>query len=99
MRPPQYWFLVILLSVSALAFVLLRHGEPLTDTDKAAQQRQVDRWWANEIAQEIKYIYDERTGLCYAYQAQKGYGGPTLSLVPYERVKNLLLNPPEHPPK
>lgn len=48
---------------------------------------------AHEVVQKIKYIYDERTGLCFA---RLGVG---LALVPYEKVKDHLLNPPEHPPK
>lgn len=48
------------------------------------------------IASDIEYIYDERTGLCYAYLWEgASNGGPALTLVPYETVKHLLLNPPK----
>lgn len=59
----------------------------------AARAEVADDEWARKIAAKIRYIYDERTGLCFA---RLGVG---LSLVPYEKVKDHLLNPPEKLPK
>ena len=49
--------------------------------------------WATETAENIRYIYEPRTGLCFALLGER-----TMSEVPYEKVKDYLLNPPETAP-
>ena len=47
----------------------------------------------DNIAKDIIYFYDKRTGICYAY-----YGGGdsrTITIVPYQLAKDHLVNPPE----
>jgi hypothetical protein len=53
---------------------------------------------ATEVAENIKYVYEPRTGLCFAVFC-KSYGMRVVSEVPYEKVKDHLINPPETPPK
>lgn len=47
----------------------------------------------DNIAEEIIYFYDKRTGICYAYY---GFGDArTMTIVPYQLAKDHLVNPPE----
>jgi len=48
-----------------------------------------------EVAKNIKYVYEPRTGLCFAFLVQGSEGA--MSEVPYEKVKDYLINPPEAP--
>jgi hypothetical protein len=48
-----------------------------------------------ETAEQIKYIYEPRAGLCFAILSQDQ--GIVVSEVPYEKVKDHLINPPENP--
>lgn len=66
-----------------------------------AEEKQKQQKWAIDNAIEntakIDYIYDKRTGLCFAYIWGGGAnGGPALAVVPLETVKDHLINPPEH---
>lgn len=55
-----------------------------------------NRLEGNRIAREVVYFYDERTGLCFARNGTVGSG---ITMVPYKKVKDVLLNPPEKPPE
>lgn len=51
-----------------------------------------------DIIEHLKYVYDDRSGLCYAYLREND-GDLALAVVPYEKVKYLLINPPKHTPE
>lgn len=46
------------------------------------------------ISREIVYFYDPRTDLCFAYYNAGSRNGLALTVVPYEKVKDHLVNPP-----
>lgn len=51
---------------------------------------------AIHVAEEVTYSYDERTGLCYACYSE-GFAETkcvTMTIVPYDAVKDYLVNPP-----
>lgn len=53
---------------------------------------------ANRVINDIKYIKDPRTNLCYAYYWGGGtYGGPTMTLVPEASIPPELLTIGEVP--
>ena len=58
---------------------------------------------AKKMVQDIVYVYDEKTGLCYACSFGKAansaenftnYDGAVMTIVPYDAVKDYLINPP-----
>jgi hypothetical protein len=54
---------------------------------------------AVKMVSEVQYVYDERTGLCFAYAwGGMANGGPVLTVVPYDAVKDHLINPPKTAP-
>lgn len=49
--------------------------------------------WANSVVDELTYLQDSRTGLCFAYYADYGSQGTVaLTNVPCGAVDGLLLN-------
>jgi hypothetical protein len=51
---------------------------------------------AKKLVQDLVYIKDEKSGLCFAYAWHSGsydnYGGPVFTNVPCEKVEKLLIN-------
>lgn len=48
-----------------------------------------------EVKQHVNYFQDKRTGLCYALM-DSGFHGTGISVVPCEKVQQLLDNPWSH---
>jgi hypothetical protein len=58
--------------------------------------RGTDQEVAKEVTDEIIYMQDVRTGLCYAYYwGGSAHGGPALTVVPCESCKAYLVNKAE----
>lgn len=58
---------------------------------------------AKQMVRDIVYVYDEKTGLCYACSFGKNtnsaenftnWDGAVMTIVPYDAVKDHLINPP-----
>jgi|GEM_PF-3362597 hypothetical protein len=64
----------------------------LEETSDASQEERVQRERCNRFAGSLLYFQDERTGLCFAYSYYGDRGG-AMTVVPYEEVKHLLVNP------
>ncbi|HBE90266.1 MAG: hypothetical protein A3G57_02600 [Candidatus Andersenbacteria bacterium RIFCSPLOWO2_12_FULL_45_8] len=85
--------LVVLILVLIIpVFVATRETPVSKEKDLASG----DMEWANCTVGEIRYIYEPRTGLCFAYISE--YNSSSIAVVPYEQVEKFLLNPPEASP-
>lgn len=68
----------------------------LDEAKKASEAANLKR--GEELASEILYFQDHRTGLCFGYMwGGAANGGPAFTLVPYEKVKDFLVNPDKKP--
>lgn len=90
--------IAVLINLAELTQKPQRKGMMEKARERENLQRQIEErrnLRAIEIGCDIIYFYDQRSGLCYALLPEKGKSGPSLTVVPYHKVKHLLVNPPE----
>lgn len=79
---------LVVMSGIAVTVVVMSPDDPVPSAEERIAK-------GEELAAKIVYFYDKRTDLAYAYMWDgAGNGGPAISVVPYEKVKDYLLNPP-----
>ena len=90
MRIALSFLLMVALGTSALLVSSCQSGE---DARAAHHERIVG--YARRAADEMVYVRDERTGLCYAFWWQRydRSGSPAIANVPCEAVRDLLVPP------
>ena len=104
MKPRPFLYFIGLPFLLGMVIVLtaIVFGGGLSEQELKTQQDEYFTSAAQAIvdSKSIRYIYDERTGICFAYLWGGDYrGGPALAVVPYEAVKDHLVNQPENPPE
>jgi prepilin-type N-terminal cleavage/methylation domain-containing protein len=88
-------FLIVLAIIGIIASIaipsLLRAKEAERRKNDPGYARPVNRQTQDLVIPKIRYIRDDRTGLCFAYIWEGGtHGGPALTEVPCEKVNSLL---------
>lgn len=86
-------FIIVALIILALfplpAVVRILESNTQTAQEKDEKYKQLI---ADEVINEMQYIEDPRTGLCFAYIWRGGSrGGPAMALVPKEKIPPELL--------
>ena len=84
-------FVLVVLVFTGMACAILGILPDDNTTSTASREGE----WAAKTAENIRYIFEPRTGLCFALLGE-GHDR-TMSEVSYEKVKDYLLNPPETP--
>ncbi len=76
----------------AVAIAIIGCGERSSPAEQEALARQSMEQIQKRVAENIQYIRDPRTGLCFAYywESRGDQGGPALSIVPCNAVQKLL---------
>ncbi len=76
----------------AVAIAIIGCGEKPSPAEQEALARQSIERTQERVAENIQYIRDPRTGLCFAYYWEgRGYqGGPALAVVSCSAVQKLL---------
>lgn len=92
-----FWLVAMLLLAICTEGYLFPESAPAAE---AQRQKELDQQAGQKLAAGLQYFYDEKSGLCFAHRwgGSLQYGGPAMALVPYEKVKHLLLNPPAKDP-